>query len=236
MAEQQHHSDEGQVHAHISPTSTYIGIFAALVVLTVLTYAVSFIHLGRTNLLVAVVIATVKASLVVLYFMHLKHDTRFNSVVFLGSLLFLAIFLGYTLNDTDQRGEFGEYGRKVLSSTGEWAPGGMPLEPKPSQQNTDPAGAAAIETAKNGPEATMNREGAGSAVPAKDGGADAMIREPVVAEEADEALGEKLEEEPDEGASAKPAAAQGEANTAADPKSNEADPAADDEQDPAADE
>ncbi|MCA9629328.1 MAG: cytochrome C oxidase subunit IV family protein, partial [Myxococcales bacterium] len=77
---------------------------AALMVLTVLTVSVTHFDMGYTvNLVVAMVIATIKASLVMLFFMHLWWDKRFNVLIFLGSFLFLALFVGLTVND---RGEY----------------------------------------------------------------------------------------------------------------------------------
>ena len=52
--------------------------------------------------MIALGIATLKASLVALYFMHLRYDNPFYAVVFLAALLFLAIFLSLTLLDTFQ--------------------------------------------------------------------------------------------------------------------------------------
>lgn len=126
--EHEHH-DDGHVHPHIAPVKMYIGIFMALIFFTVVTVGVGFVHLGAVNLLVAVVIATIKAALVVTYFMHLKDDARFNALVFIGSLLFGGVFLAYTMNDTAHRGQIDpEQGVEVLPATGEHAPGGVPAE------------------------------------------------------------------------------------------------------------
>lgn len=121
------HVDDGHVHPHIAPVKMYLGIFGALIVFTVITVAVGFVHLGPLNLLVAILIATIKAGLVVTYFMHLKDDAKFNALVFIGSLLFGGVFLAYTMNDTGHRGQIDpEQGVYVLPSTGERAPGGAP--------------------------------------------------------------------------------------------------------------
>ena len=73
-------------------------VFAALVLLTGLTVAVSKIDLGNLNLYVALAIAVIKASLVVLFFMHLFWDRPFNSMVFAGCLLFVSLFIGICLD------------------------------------------------------------------------------------------------------------------------------------------
>ncbi len=117
--------DSGEVHVHISSWQFYVGILLGLMTLTALTVAISFVHLGSLNLVVAVTIATIKASLVVTYFMHLRYDNRFHALVFLSSLLFVAIFLVYTFNDTSHRAKIDPFnGARRLPTTGEIAPGG----------------------------------------------------------------------------------------------------------------
>jgi cytochrome c oxidase subunit IV len=118
------HANDGLVHVHVHPASTYVKIFGALVVLTLITVGLSRIHLGEWNFFIAVVVATIKASLVALFFMHLKDDNRFNVLIFVGSLLFMGVFFVYTMNDTQHRGQWDEsYGTSVAPSTGEVAPG-----------------------------------------------------------------------------------------------------------------
>ena len=95
------HDDHGL--AHTTPVSLLFGILAALLVLTVLTVTVTSIDLGQQgNLIVAMLIATVKAALVCAFFMHLLWDKKFNLVLFLTSVLFLILFLAMTTAD---RGE-----------------------------------------------------------------------------------------------------------------------------------
>jgi cytochrome c oxidase subunit 4 len=121
------HVDDGNVHAHISSFGFYLAIFVALICLTLLTVGVSNIHLGKLNLIVAVVIASMKASLVVLFFMHLRYDNKFNSMILVASLLFIGVFFAYTMNDTNHRGEIDlAQGVRILPSTGLPAPGGIP--------------------------------------------------------------------------------------------------------------
>src|SRR5690606_36856951 len=96
------HDDHGL--AHTMPIKGLIGVWAALMVFTVLTVSVTAFDLGyRMNLVVAMVIATIKAALVMLFFMHLWWDKRFNVLMFVGSFLFVALFVGLVLND---RGEY----------------------------------------------------------------------------------------------------------------------------------
>lgn len=97
------HADDGEVHAHISSLKLYVGIFAALIFFTLVTVGVSYIHLGRLNLAVAILIASIKAALVVTFFMHLKYDNKFNTLMFVCGLLFIGVFFAYTMNDTERR-------------------------------------------------------------------------------------------------------------------------------------
>lgn len=90
-------------HAHpVTGPKTYGAVLGALLVLTVVTVQASYIDFGAFNTVVALIIATVKASLVALFFMHLRHD-KFNAVIFVGGLLFLGVFLIWTLFDLGTR-------------------------------------------------------------------------------------------------------------------------------------
>jgi cytochrome c oxidase subunit 4 len=126
MSHHEHeHEDDGAVHVHVHPESLYWKVFGGLLFFTALTVGLAEFHLGEWNFFVAVAIATIKATLVALFFMHLKDDDRFNGLIFVGSLLFMGVFFVYTMNDTLYRGQWDEaYGTKVLPRTGEVAPGG----------------------------------------------------------------------------------------------------------------
>jgi cytochrome c oxidase subunit 4 len=91
--------DEHEI-AHVMPLPVLFGVFATLMVLTFLTVAATWINLGWFNLPVAMAIATVKATLVALYFMHLRYDAPFNGLAFIAALVFVAIFILITLLDT----------------------------------------------------------------------------------------------------------------------------------------
>jgi cytochrome c oxidase subunit 4 len=100
-----HHAPKRDHVPHVSPISTYLKTFGALMVLTVITVAVSRVDLGTTtNLLIALFIATVKASIVGALFMHLYADHKFHTVIFASSVVFLAIFIIFTSFDLMQRG------------------------------------------------------------------------------------------------------------------------------------
>ena len=89
---------------HVVPVRIYVGVFAALLVLTATTTLVSGIDLGPWNTVVALVIAFVKATLVVLFFMHMKYSPRLMQVVIAGGLLWLGIMIALTLSDFATRG------------------------------------------------------------------------------------------------------------------------------------
>ena len=89
---------------HISPKSTYYAVFGALMVLTAITVGVAFIHLGTLNFPVALGIAIFKATLVILFFMHVKYSSRLTKMVVAMSFFFLAIMFGLTLTDYLSRG------------------------------------------------------------------------------------------------------------------------------------
>lgn len=137
-----HHSEDahhdGAVHVHVHSVKLYLGVFAALIFLTIVTVASSYLDIdglvrpgtphgaGGMNLGLAMLIATMKATFVVVWFMHLKDDNRFNALILFGSIVFMGIFFQYTLNDTAQRGESDPYnGVQVMPGTGERAPGGI---------------------------------------------------------------------------------------------------------------
>ncbi len=86
--------------AHVIPPGVLLAVFAALMAMTAITVAVTWVDLGPWNLAAAMAIATLKASLVALYFMHLRYDQPFNALVFVAALAFLALFLVLTLMDT----------------------------------------------------------------------------------------------------------------------------------------
>jgi cytochrome c oxidase subunit 4 len=75
-------------------------VWLSLVALTVLTVVVAEVDLGRWNLVLALAIATAKASLVLLFFMHLRWDRPFNGVLFISIFLFAALFIAFALMDS----------------------------------------------------------------------------------------------------------------------------------------
>jgi cytochrome c oxidase subunit 4 len=92
---------QGRTH-EITP-KTYAKVLATLMTLTVITVIAASFDFGSANVVIALAIATVKASLVALFFMHLLHDKPMNSIILVSALVFLAIFLMLTLLDADTR-------------------------------------------------------------------------------------------------------------------------------------
>lgn len=84
---------------HVIPGSIYIGIWAALMVLTAVTVFASEIDLGPWNIVLALLIATIKGTLVVLFFMHLKYSPKLTVVTVVAAVFFLLILLGLSMTD-----------------------------------------------------------------------------------------------------------------------------------------
>jgi cytochrome c oxidase subunit 4 len=93
------HIHDHAPHIHVTPLSTYLLVFGALALGTILTYVASRYDLGWANTPVALLIATTKATLVILFFMHVIHSTRLTWVVVIGSFLWLAVLFVLTFAD-----------------------------------------------------------------------------------------------------------------------------------------
>lgn len=100
---------------HLVPKRTLIKVFVALVFLTILTVTVVMVDLGVLNVPVALGIAAVKASLVVMIFMGLKYDSPMNALVLSIGVLFVILFLTFTLFDTAFRGDLGNVAKETIS-------------------------------------------------------------------------------------------------------------------------
>jgi cytochrome c oxidase subunit 4 len=89
---------------HVVPIRIYVIIFTSLMVLTATTVAAAYMDLGPLNTVVALVIAVSKATLVILYFMHLRYSSSLTRLVVAGSFLWLLILLVITMTDYWSRG------------------------------------------------------------------------------------------------------------------------------------
>jgi len=85
--------------AHIVPQKTFIKVWLALLALTAITVTVAELHLGRFSALTALVIASLKAGLVLWFFMHLKYESRLFKGLFLTPIVTLAVIIGLTFFD-----------------------------------------------------------------------------------------------------------------------------------------
>ncbi|HZZ42982.1 MAG TPA: cytochrome C oxidase subunit IV family protein [Tepidisphaeraceae bacterium] len=93
---------EGAVHVHAVSPRLLLTVFGCLLVLTVVTVAITKVPLGAFAIWAALGIAVIKATLVLLYFMHLRWDTPFNAIIFVSALLFVAIFISATIGDSNE--------------------------------------------------------------------------------------------------------------------------------------
>jgi cytochrome c oxidase subunit 4 len=105
---------------HVVPLAVYFLVFAALLVLTYVTVEAAHHDLGHPeiladvrvpmNVIVALVIAMTKATLVVLFFMHVKYSPRLTQIIVAGSIIWLLILLLVTISDYVSRGWLGNPG------------------------------------------------------------------------------------------------------------------------------
>jgi len=98
-----HNDDEqpGYDLGHPMDMRILIAVFLALLFFTFLTVWVADQHLGAIDLSISMLIATIKATLVAVFFMHLSHDKGINRVVFLSAIIFAGLFLAVVLGDGD---------------------------------------------------------------------------------------------------------------------------------------
>jgi cytochrome c oxidase subunit 4 len=151
MSTDHSHADDGAVHVHIASVPFYAGIFLALCFFTVVTVAVSYFDFGSANIFIALFIATVKATLVSMFFMHLAHDKVFNTISFFGAFLFLGVFILLCYDDLGRRARLdNSYGGSVDLRTGIGAPGGQPATSatQDSREHEGPPGA--VESGEKG--------------------------------------------------------------------------------------
>lgn len=96
---------------HPDSLRTYLLVWAALLVLTVTTVAVGEIELGEWNIVVAITIAVIKATLVILFFMHVKGATSLTRLFVVAGLFWMLILFALT---------FGDYLSRGWQQTGRW--------------------------------------------------------------------------------------------------------------------
>jgi cytochrome c oxidase subunit 4 len=98
------HDSQADSPAHPAPSSAfYTAIWLVLVLLTALTVGVTYLDLKKLTLIAAVLIATVKATLVLMYFMHLRYESRLFTIMLLVGLGAFAVFISLTFSDLSFR-------------------------------------------------------------------------------------------------------------------------------------
>jgi len=85
--------------AHIFEYKSLFYVLMALLVLTGITIGVSFVDLGSLNVWVALIIASIKGSLVLMFFMHMKYEGKVLVLSFIGTIFFLTIMISFTFWD-----------------------------------------------------------------------------------------------------------------------------------------
>ena len=96
------HGDDQPLVGHLVPMSVLIWTAIALLFLTVVTVAARYVDLGQFNVPLALGIAVLKATLVALFFMHLRWDKPFNQLVFIACIAFVVLLIALTVLDTGQ--------------------------------------------------------------------------------------------------------------------------------------
>ena len=97
-------AEHEEYEEHVVPYTVNLAVFGALMVLTVLTVVVAFFDLGNLNVTVALTVAVMKASLVVLFFMHARYQSQIIKLVVLASIVWLGFLFLITLSDYLTRG------------------------------------------------------------------------------------------------------------------------------------
>jgi len=102
MAATEHHDDHHGI-SHVAAARVLLATGSTLLFLTLLTVLATHVDFGANiNLAVAMVIAVTKATLVILFFMHLRYDRLFHTVVFVSAICAASLFVGFTLMDSSQ--------------------------------------------------------------------------------------------------------------------------------------
>ena len=109
-------------HDNAHHAKIYIAVLMALLVLTGITVGASYIDLGPLNIIVALLIATTKASLVGLFFMHLLYDKPINGMVLVAGFMFLGLLLSFCLLDIDNRYHIAPTNKSVPKASGIMTP------------------------------------------------------------------------------------------------------------------
>ena len=103
MAQHDSHSHDDHGIAHVASVKVLLGTWLVLMFLTVVTVLATKVDFGSSmNLAIAMAIAVVKATLVLLFFMHLAYDKIFHTLLVVSGILAAALFVGFALMDSGQ--------------------------------------------------------------------------------------------------------------------------------------
>jgi len=102
MSESNQHAEHAHEHHH-SGAAVYVKTLLALLFLTVVTVGASYIDFGAGNVVIALFIASIKAILVAMFFMHLRYEKPVNGIIASAGFLFLGIFLMFCTIDLGDR-------------------------------------------------------------------------------------------------------------------------------------
>ncbi len=117
---------QGDHHVHVVGARVFLNVLVALLTLTIMTVVISRFDFGGGNMIMAMVVAAMKASLVMAVFMHLRWDTPINNIFFLSSFVLLSLLFLFSFADGFARDELEtRHGRKA------------PLAPVGAYQRTD---------------------------------------------------------------------------------------------------
>jgi cytochrome c oxidase subunit 4 len=125
----------GHTHA-ASPRADvlkYSGVLGALLILTFITVGASYVNFGNWNVIIAIGIATIKASLVALFFMHLIHDKPTSAVIFLIAVFLLGLFLISVYTDYAERDPLLPSNYKLPTAPPSGTPASGPPAPAPAK-------------------------------------------------------------------------------------------------------
>ena len=141
-----HAHPEHEEHFHDKHAAKiYLAVLLALLFLTIVTVLASYVDLGPANIVVALLIATTKASLVGLFFMHLLHDKPVNGMVLVAGFMFLGLLLSFCLLDIDNRDRIAPTNKVVPKATGIMVP--IPGEGPALPMGEVPAGGSKVPAA-----------------------------------------------------------------------------------------
>ncbi len=90
---------EEQTNQHISSYKLLSGVLVSLLILTCVTVGISYVDMGFYNVPIALLIASTKATIVLLFFMHLKYEGKAIVISFTSTVIFLCIMIGFTFWD-----------------------------------------------------------------------------------------------------------------------------------------